>query len=45
MSIGTLIIICDSEATRFERRQDSAKNDNIVFYNVQMLNVQCILYY
>ena len=39
MSIGTLIIICDSEATRFERRQNNAKNDNVVLYKVQMYNV------
>ena len=37
MSIGTLI--CDSEATRFERRQNNAKNDNVVLYKVQMYNV------
>ena len=43
MSIGTLIIICDSEATRFERRQDSAKNDNVVLYKVQMYNVYYII--
>ena len=39
MSIGTLI--CDSEATRFERRQKNAKNDNVVLM-VQSTNVQCI---
>ena len=43
MSIGTLIIICDSEATRIERRQDSAKNDNVVLYKVQMYNVYYII--
>ena len=45
MSIGTLIIICDSEATRFERRQDSAKNDNVVLYKEQnlMYNVYYII--
>ena len=37
MSIGTLI--CDSEATRFEGRQNNAKNDNVVLYKVQMYNV------
>ena len=32
-------IICDSEATRFKRRQNNAKNDNVVLYKVQMYNV------
>ena len=26
-------------ATRFERRQNDAKNDNVVLYKVQMYNV------
>ena len=26
-------------ATRFERRQNNAKNDNVVLYKVQMCNV------
>ena len=26
-------------ATRFERRQNNAKNDNVVLYKVQMYNV------
>ena len=39
MSINETLI-CDSEATRFERRQNNAKNDNVVLYKVQ-----CILNY
>ena len=29
----------DAVATRFERRQNNAKNDNVVLYKVQMYNV------
>ena len=29
----------DASSTRFERRQNNAKSDNVVLYKVQMYNV------
>ena len=35
----------DASWTRFERRQNNAKNDNVVLYTVESTNVQRILNY